>query len=147
MAGRHQRLSQQPQAWLRPGNSALSGMAAAPDGGSTVATRLHQELDRPATTEIASASPFPRLFIEPAPDSITAFIASGPAVRPGSDFLGSTLVLKLLSRKRVDAAQYASTATVSATCGWRVEPPTAAAQCCDRFQRCPAGKIECPHSS
>lgn len=40
-------------------------------------------------------------------DSIAAFIASG-ASRPGQAVtsLGSTLVLKLLSRKRVDAAQY-----------------------------------------
>lgn len=40
-------------------------------------------------------------------DSIAAFIASG-ANRPGQAVtsLGSTLVLKLLSRKRVDAAQY-----------------------------------------
>jgi len=63
----------------------------------------------PATTEIAARFRLPRNCHIRAgtTDSIAAFIASG-ACRPGQAVtsLGSTLVLKLLSQKRVDAAQY-----------------------------------------
>ena len=62
----------------------------------------------PVTAEIAARFSLPRdCFIRAGTtDSIAAFIASG-ACRPGQAVtsLGSTLVLKLLSRKRVDAAQ------------------------------------------
>jgi len=63
----------------------------------------------PVTTKIAERFSLPRdcLIRAGTTDSIAAFIASG-ASRPGQAVtsLGSTLVLKLLSRKRVDAAQY-----------------------------------------
>lgn len=63
----------------------------------------------PVTAEIAERFALPRDCIVRAgtTDSIAAFLASG-ARRPGQAVtsLGSTLVLKLLSRKRVDAAQY-----------------------------------------
>jgi sugar (pentulose or hexulose) kinase len=63
----------------------------------------------PVTAEIAERCSLPRdcLVRAGTTDSIAAFIASG-ASRPGQAVtsLGSTLVLKLLSRKRVDAAQY-----------------------------------------
>ncbi len=63
----------------------------------------------PITTEIAERFSLPRdcLIRAGTTDSITAFIASG-ADHPGQAVtsLGSTLVLKLLSQKRVDAAQY-----------------------------------------
>ncbi|BAN35493.1 pentulose/hexulose kinase [Sulfuricella denitrificans skB26] len=63
----------------------------------------------PVTAEIAAHLSLPRncLIRAGTTDSIAAFIASG-ACRPGQAVtsLGSTLVLKLLSRKRVDAAQY-----------------------------------------
>ena len=63
----------------------------------------------PVSAEIAERFTLPRDCIVRAgtTDSIAAFLASG-ASRPGQAVtsLGSTLVLKLLSRKRVDAAQY-----------------------------------------
>lgn len=63
----------------------------------------------PVTTEIAEIFSLPRdcLIRAGTTDSIAAFIAGG-ASRPGQAVtsLGSTLVLKLLSGKRVDAAQY-----------------------------------------
>ncbi|MDP3482076.1 MAG: FGGY-family carbohydrate kinase [Sulfuricella sp.] len=63
----------------------------------------------PVTAEIAERFSLPRgcLVRAGTTDSIAAFIASG-ANHPGQAVtsLGSTLVLKLLSRKRVDAAQY-----------------------------------------
>ena len=63
----------------------------------------------PVTAEIAERFSIPRdcLIRAGTTDSIAAFIASG-ASSPGQAVtsLGSTLVLKLLSRKRVDAAQY-----------------------------------------
>ncbi|GAO35700.1 sugar kinase [Sulfuricella sp. T08] len=63
----------------------------------------------PVTAEIAARFSLPRscLIRAGTTDSIAAFIASR-ACRPGQAVtsLGSTLVLKLLSRKRVDAAQY-----------------------------------------
>ncbi len=63
----------------------------------------------PASAEITGSFSLPRdcLIRAGTTDSIAAFIASG-ASRPGQAVtsLGSTLVLKLLSQKRVDAAQY-----------------------------------------
>jgi sugar (pentulose or hexulose) kinase len=63
----------------------------------------------PVTAEIAKRFSLPRdcLVRAGTTDSIAAFIASG-ASHPGQAVtsLGSTLVLKLLSGKRVDAAQY-----------------------------------------
>ena len=63
----------------------------------------------PVTAEIATRLSLPRDCVIRAgtTDSIAAFIASG-ANRPGQAVtsLGSTLVLKLLSEKRVDAAQF-----------------------------------------
>jgi sugar (pentulose or hexulose) kinase len=63
----------------------------------------------PVSTKIAERFSLPRdcLIRAGTTDSIAAFIASG-ASRPGQAVtsLGSTLVLKLLSRKRVDAAQF-----------------------------------------
>ena len=63
----------------------------------------------PVTAKIAERLSLPRncLIRAGTTDSIAAFIASG-ANRPGQAVtsLGSTLVLKLLSEKRVDAAQY-----------------------------------------
>ncbi|MDO9064557.1 MAG: FGGY-family carbohydrate kinase [Sulfuricella sp.] len=63
----------------------------------------------PVAAEIAERFSLPHdcLIRAGTTDSIAAFIASG-ANRPGQAVtsLGSTLVLKLLSRKRVDAAQY-----------------------------------------
>lgn len=63
----------------------------------------------PVTAEIAMRLSLPRDCVIRAgtTDSIAAFIASG-ANRPGQAVtsLGSTLVLKLLSEKRVDAAQF-----------------------------------------
>jgi sugar (pentulose or hexulose) kinase len=63
----------------------------------------------PITAKIAEHLSLPRdcLIRAGTTDSIAAFIASGSS-HPGQAVtsLGSTLVLKLLSRKRVDAAQY-----------------------------------------